>query len=262
MPYGYRRRTYRARSAGGGAYRGRRRPKRRASYTSGRRYYAGYRRRMYARSAVPYRPIVSRSVGFTPTARLKLRYADTDFDMSTAAALFRTDQVFSGNSLFDPDVTGVGIQPYLHDEVAQLWQRYRVRAAKISCYFSCSTPSATTLVTRAFIWAGVSASDLTDTDPGSNMQVKNKVQGVFNKEQLESNPRKGKLSLYMSTNRAFPNKPEDADLTGLFGGNPTSRWYFHVVTDSSDCGTASTVKMDVKIRYYCELSQRVDPAQS
>jgi hypothetical protein len=63
-----------------------------------------------------------------PRTKTTLKYATVlDF---TVASLVGTQHIFRLNSIFDPDATGVGHQPYGHDTLALMYARYRVvRAA-------------------------------------------------------------------------------------------------------------------------------------
>ena len=45
------------------------------------------------------------------------------------------NHLFSGNSLHDPDVTGVGGQPAAYDELATLFQKYKVMGSRMNCTF-------------------------------------------------------------------------------------------------------------------------------
>lgn len=56
----------------------------------------------------------------------KLKYIDT-FSLSTVNVPYR----FNLNSIFDPNNTGIGHQPYGRDTLAQLYNRYRVFACKV-----------------------------------------------------------------------------------------------------------------------------------
>lgn len=69
------------------------------------------------------RPIPSRFI-------TKLKYSQT-FSVSGSVT---APQQFNLNSIFDPDRTGVGTQPYGYDQLATLYNRYRV----ISCNYAIS----------------------------------------------------------------------------------------------------------------------------
>ncbi len=64
-----------------------------------------------------------------PKLMVKLRYVDTITIDPGAAAI--GIHVFRANSIFDPDLTGTGHQPLLHDTYATLYDRYRVVSSKI-----------------------------------------------------------------------------------------------------------------------------------
>lgn len=68
------------------------------------------------------RPIVLRGRGPIPASVItKLRY--TDYVISSGATL---GHVWNINSIYDPDRTGIGHQPYGHDTYETLYNRYRV----------------------------------------------------------------------------------------------------------------------------------------
>lgn len=53
----------------------------------------------------------------------RLKYADT---IQKTATTLMADQIFRLNSIFDPDLTNAGHQPYGHDQLVNLYNRYRV----------------------------------------------------------------------------------------------------------------------------------------
>lgn len=61
-----------------------------------------------------------------PTYFCKHVYCDTFTLTSSTGGVFGTEQVFRLNSLFDPDFTGVGHQPYGRDTLAALYNQYKV----------------------------------------------------------------------------------------------------------------------------------------
>jgi len=65
-------------------------------------------------------------VGFPDRLKCKLKYADQyGFSGATPAA-----QVFRGNSLFDPDLTGTGHQPRYYDQLTAIYGQYCVTGVK------------------------------------------------------------------------------------------------------------------------------------
>jgi len=86
---------------------------------------APHRRRRINRR---YRRLANRVPnGASPIAKkhlCRLKYADL-FALTTTTLNFQ-QQSFNMNSLFDPDLTGVGHQPYGFDQMASLFAHYRV----------------------------------------------------------------------------------------------------------------------------------------
>lgn len=83
--------------------------------------------------------VANRSLNPIPQRTIvKMKYAD-NFTLN-AANLYSYQ--FNLNSIFDPNRTGVGHQPYGHDQLALLYNRYRV----INCKYSVVLSTGTTVV--------------------------------------------------------------------------------------------------------------------
>lgn len=61
-----------------------------------------------------------------PHKFITLKYSD--IISQSLATVTATDQIFNMNSIFDPDRTGTGHQPYGRDTLAEVYNRYRVWA--------------------------------------------------------------------------------------------------------------------------------------
>lgn len=86
--------------------------------------------------------VVGKSVNPIPQRYIcKMKYADT-ISLGTATS---GSYEFNLNSVFDPNRTGVGHQPYGHDQLATLFNRYRV----IGCSYHVSFPSVTSTIQYA-----------------------------------------------------------------------------------------------------------------
>jgi len=72
-----------------------------------------------------YSNFESPRIGFLdPHKYVRLKYSDIfSFSLATITG---TNQLMNLNSLFDPDRTGVGHQPYGYDQLSALYNRYRV----------------------------------------------------------------------------------------------------------------------------------------
>lgn len=88
--------------------------------------------------AYPYRGVAKRG-RFNPWSQVPvnrshsctLRYS-TYVSLDPAVGL-PADYVFSLNSLYDPDVTGIGHQPYGFDQLMALYNHYTVVGARVMC---------------------------------------------------------------------------------------------------------------------------------
>jgi hypothetical protein len=65
--------------------------------------------------------------GLPPRVRVKLAY----YQQEAVATSVTSTQVWRGNSVFDPDFTGTGGQPYNFDDWAIFYNRYRVLGCRI-----------------------------------------------------------------------------------------------------------------------------------
>lgn len=107
---------------------------------------------------------------------LKMKYAD-NFELNAGNAY---SYQFNLNSIFDPNRTGTGHQPYGHDQMALLYNRYRV----INCSYSVVLTTGTTVVKYVCV-------------PGNEVQIFNSV------DEARENPR-AKFSIQTPNGRLSP----------------------------------------------------------
>lgn len=109
-----------------------------------KRYYSTKKRRS-ARKAMyrgarrgkkyPYAPLrlTMKSGGLTDSAIIKFRYSQA-FTLDPSDVFESASRIYSANSLYDPDVTGTGHQPYLYDFWSQVYSKYTVTGARCVMY--------------------------------------------------------------------------------------------------------------------------------
>lgn len=68
---------------------------------------------------------------FPPRRSVILHYDDVQKFTAGSVGVFGTEQIYRLNSLFDPDLTGVGHQPYGFDTLAGIYLNYKVNAVSI-----------------------------------------------------------------------------------------------------------------------------------
>jgi len=142
-------------------------------------------------------PTLKNTSSFPPQMRVKQKYFDYWASNGTTDG-----RVFNINSTFDPDRTGVGHQPNGRDNMAAIYNKYRVHGCKITVQFSATSASAYVAMVSAVNNAGsLSTFYILNEQPGTkrksvgftggSVQIKHKVDcatlGGVSKIQYESN---------------------------------------------------------------------------
>lgn len=236
MPYGRRRRT---------SIRRARRTIKKPARTIRRRTI----RKRYARRSLRTKwptPLV-------PFARRCFRYNDTGFSGATATPGYVYWYVFRGNSLYDPDYTGIGVQPYGYDQLTGLFGKFRVAGSKIKIWTRTKTTEQAPL--KIAIWPQETATQTTDfadlaVRPGSK---------TINFQWTDPSNKKC-ISQYKSTRwvlREFSSG--DENLSHDLGGNPNQQWYWIILFSTYDAALPISFTFDVEIKYYAICRQSVLP---
>ncbi len=190
---------------------------------------------------------------------VRLRYVET-FQLNPGAAGQASTHIFRANSIFDPNLTGVGHQPLGHDQWAVFYDHYNVIGSKITAKFisngdDFSGPA----------HVGVLLKDDTTTiiDPVNIMEQSNsryKVMTSANATQLATvqgfySPKKFFAIKDISDNRSI--------LGAAFGSNPVEDAYFHVYAGPLNSGIDTTAfNCIITIEYLCQFTERKALAQS
>lgn len=198
----------------------------------------------------------------------KFTYQDSAFVMATSSGNgYRYLRVFRGNSLYDPDYTGVGVQPYGYDQLCSgtgsLFNRYIVYGSKITIYphvYTTATDTAQNYSIRLCLYP----SRLTAVSYTGFADVANIPGAICRNIESSNDVNRGNvLTKYMSTRRMFPdNKNLDNTFSSAYDNNPTGSWYWHIVMDNNEFANACTMYIDVKIKYYAVLVRENDVNES
>lgn len=178
---------------------------------------------------------------------IKFKYIDNAFDLSTAAASsYRTKQVFRANSLYDPDFTGVGVQPYGFDQhFPAIYDVYNVRGSKIvvNIAITSATCSQLRIYIIPFRTDSVTNNDVSDLRliPGCRYRVFSKAEGTTRKNYIKN---------YRSTKKIINYVKDDRDEASSYNTNPSIPWYWIVIADTGDALEEVDIVADVKIVYY------------
>lgn len=161
------------------------------------------------------------------------------------------------NSIYDPNVTGVGAQPLSHDEFATFYNQYIVTGAKITTTFNWQTHP----IDEAQVYYPAVCFAFTDEDTTAPTTLSTKMERYPNKYKILRPGDTNGVSVtnYFSAKRFFKVDDITADhqLRAVFTSNPQKPAYCNVVVQSLDAGTdCGYVLTTTKIDYIVKL---IDP---
>lgn len=164
-------------------------------------------------------------------------------------------QQFRANSIYDPDLTGIGHQPMGHDQYQALYKKYRVKASKIEIWYQSQTSGN---IQQIAIYPSP------DGDvPTSNTDVfESPLTKTTYISDLKSDGR-GYLTSYVTSNQVFGSSAlaKDQDCAANFGSNPSKEWYWHVYGISPGVNNID-LRFTVRITYYTEVYDPITLHQS
>lgn len=192
------------------------------------------------------------------TRLIKLVYADDDFTLAPDVGnTYQDYHCFSGNSPYDPDVSGVGVQPYGYDNWCSntgFYYRYKVMASSITMYMSCNELTAQSPIVRYFLWPQQDGSYPSSHDPSDLSQIPRVVQRMSGVNNTSGSCIK--IKAYATTNSVLGKaQGSDDDATAAYNSSPTNEWFWWIAADNSSWDTDVAIKMNVKIKYYTILMQ-------
>lgn len=213
-----------------------------------------YRKRRYPKKYRKANAIKTVRIAQTIPDRVSVKLSDvfTD-DITTSFA--DTFYEFAMNGCYDPYLGTGGGQPQGFDQWIGMYEKYRVKACKISCYFNNTTGTASPVqLSIVPNWRGDSS-----------------IRTYFNPSQLQycryrrfiNNGGKtdGYVTSYMSIKKIVGTKMSgiDADFDGTVTTNPNNEgiciWYV-LVQDPVNGGLSITGQIIVKLTYYVEFYGR------
>lgn len=215
---------------------------------------ASKRRRLVANNT---RSLVTWSdYGFPERIGTKLRYVENLYLTSNTSNTFRL------NSLFDPNLTGVGHQPMYHDQFSLIYGKYRVKGAKITVKFTSNQAPATAASNSSPCFVGIvcsSSSSMVSTG------IEQRSEEDANSVKILQDKTGGNnvVTCYQtfSPKRDLGLSFDDDSLVASTSNNPASVYYAHVwIEDVVD--TTPAVVVNVTIEYNVEYFQRLEQASS
>lgn len=188
-------------------------------------------------------------------AFVKLRFRDTYVFSSVSGAI--GENIFRGNSIYDPQTGLGGIQPLGYDQWAAFYGRYLCMGSKCSVTFT--RTSAAPLPVEYLISANHDSTSISDMDSAAAQPYATRIA----REQFSGTVT---LKKYMSTAKLFGVKriaPDvDEAYAADFGTDPTNTWYWKIAAQAADKTSTQSIIGFVDITYYCRLYHRVNLPQS
>ncbi len=213
-----------------------------------------------ARRPVQRRKVMSIPLGVPSEKWVRLRYVqEIQIDPGVAGI---ASHYFRANSLFDPDLTGVGHQPMNFDELGSPYQHYTVYGSKIT-----ATAVTSGAVEQVGGYMGIFLDDngtFSFTTASqvieSNFKASAWRAGVANITQPQGVP---KLHLGFGTKKFFSvNDIENSLYRAQINANPTEDANFCVWVGSIFGNNPASTTVLVEIEYLAKLSERAFVAQS
>lgn len=231
------------------------RPKKASGYRrTYRKTTTYYRKRSYGRKRM-YKPMNFRWNNPLPhTGYFKMKYNSiTQVTGALSAVNNWTSAIaYNANSMYDPEAALGGGQPMAFDQYCSStapFNRYKVLASKIRIFIHNVNDNARAI--RCSILP-----TLTATNTQEAFTVLSSMPRCRQFVLENQNDTRNKISNYCSTKKMWAVKDiDDAHFAAAYNANPNNMWYWQVVIDGSTQQLDQTVKFDVEIVYYCQLTQ-------
>ena len=213
-----------------------------------------YSRKTTKRRKYPLQGTVGKPMPFPTRMVGTLKYVTSQAMQSALVPV--SNLFFSCNSIFDPDRSGVGHQPYGHDTYSTIYDQYTVLSSKIT--LKCSQ---TTGVLFGISW-GVGIEDDTATAGGYDTWMERPTY-VTRKMITPGAPEDKALTLSWNRNKRFPRYDTYQTLSAPFGASPAEEEFFVVYAQGPTSGTAiGAINIQITIEYTCEFYELKDLGSS
>lgn len=216
-------------------------------------------RRTGQRMSGPFRNYIAHDP-FKPTYWCRLHYTQTLGLATGTANTYGTEQIFRLNSLYDPDFTGTGHQPYGFDQLAGLYNKYKVAGCKVQIILNNPDNDGCLFAAQAqppggtFTLAGKSP-DVVKEQPMSVTRLINDS-GSQTKVIIQYFP--------MSKLSGVTDLQYKADVdifSAAVTANPAATPFLRMALCNLS-GTASTLQVRVSLTYFCQFYDRIVQSQS
>ncbi len=201
----------------------------------------------------------SRNLPFPITMRTKLRYNDI-YTLNAVSGFAK--YVYSGNSAFDPDYTGVGHQCLYWDQISAIYSKYVVLASRITFKGNVDTGSNQGIIATITAYYQNTFSD-------SIAGLQESIESPFNTYKMFINaPVKQEVMTlgyrtYELLGVSERELIENPDFWALTTADPPYEWFYKIAFSNCDgATTAFGVSMTVSVEYDVLFGQFTEVAPS
>jgi len=211
----------------------------------------------FARSQPFYTvPNISHNAGgFPETKRVTLMY--TTLSNHSSSTVTGDDYVWSGNGVFDPDITSAGVQPANYDDWTIQYNRYRVLSSTIVVNFS--TNGTSNLAQQMLITLGPRPTATTVTTLAGAQDFATNFDCQSHLTSSQSGGIKSMSATMQSWRQLGVSKAEymaDDQYSAVYTANPALQWYWHFASQGADQTTTCPIYFHVVISYDVVFFQR------
>ncbi len=204
---------------------------------------------------------------FADSYRVRLRYCDR-VQLTTAGSVnTATGYTFRLSSLYDPDYTGAGHQPYMFDQLTPIYNKYIVEKVEYKVRFRQVASSPITS-----LWCGYSL--LTDTNAAASAvgdtinEIRERSTALVSPLAAVNNAANFKTWQGAVVNRVLFGLTEaqyygdQEDFGAAYNANPSRQCFLELFLVDPDSGSSTTVEADVEMVYHAKMYGYVAPSQS
>lgn len=196
-----------------------------------------------------------RIYGFPDTLRTTVRYCDVKLLTSTASGV--AQHAWRMNSLFDPDFTGIGHQPYFYDQFAGVYSTYAVVKSKLIVKYSLIANTISTAQPSGPCIIGLK----TDDDGVASGTLTTAMEAGSSKTDILNNALGGNnvktLSVDYIPMRDLDTDHNDDSLTTAVTTNPARPWFGTMFVCEQGLASPTTVVCKVEMIFDVIFSQQV-----
>lgn len=187
-----------------------------------------------------------RRLGIPKILVANMRYCQT-VSLNPSLATPLATQLFRCNNIYDPDQSGVGHQPYLHDWYQQIYNHYQVLKARIKCEFiaGASTQS------QSNCTIGIAVSD--DTTVETDLNAVREQRGAKMKLLAQDQT---KVITHGYNGYKMYGRDNMSKTRALFGAAPEEEAYWQVFVMPTDLAVdLGAVQVQVTIDYTVRMTE-------